>query len=54
MSHNLTPDAAPSNIAEYCIKKAYSAPSLRDLDDIDITEGGTQPNPFESLSGVSS
>lgn len=54
MSHNPTPDAAPIHIAQNCIKKAYSAPCLRDLDDVDTTEGGTQPNPVESMSGISS
>lgn len=45
-------DAASTDIAQHCDKKAYDAPCLRDLDKVDITEGGTQPNPFESLNGV--
>jgi hypothetical protein len=52
MNNQLTSDTAPIDIAQRCSKKNYSAPSLRDLDGIDTTEGGTQLNHIESLNGT--
>lgn len=42
----------PCDGARISGKKAYNAPSLRDLESIEKTEGGINPSIFEATNGM--
>jgi hypothetical protein len=45
-------DQAPRDDARISKKKAYNPPNLLDLDNLEKTEGGTNPFIFEATNGM--